>query len=170
VKHGTLDATANTLTLSGIAAFSIWTSSTPGAVVLPIELITFEGSKYDRSNDLNWVTMTEINNDYFIVERSLDGEQFEFLHEVEGAGTSSIINSYTFSDENFQPTINYYRLKQTDFDGKFTYSDLISIDNRIVTKSIDRIVNLYGQVVDAYYKGPVIVIYSDNSILRTVQL
>jgi len=170
VKYGALDATANTLTLTGIAAFSIWTSSTPGAVVLPIELITFEGRKNARSNELNWVTMTEINNDYFIVERSVDGEIFEFLHEVEGAGTSSIINSYTFSDENFQPTINYYRLKQTDFDGKFSYSDLITIDNRIVTKSIDRIVNLHGQVVDAYYKGPVIVIYSDNSILRTVQL
>ena len=168
-RGGLVDATANTITLSGIDAFSIWTPSTPDIIVLPIKLTTFQVEKNGRSNLLSWITMTEVNNDFFTLERSVDGKVFEFIESVNGAGSSSLINSYSYIDNYFLKEINYYRLKQTDFDGVCSYSDLISIDNREVVKTISKIVNLYGQEVDSNYKGAILIIYSDNSILRTFQ-
>jgi hypothetical protein len=88
---------------------------------LPIELLSFVPEiKTDRIT-LNWTTGSEINNDYFTLERSRDLYGWEVLGFVEGAGNSSTPLSYSFSDLRPLDGLAYYRLKQTDFDGAFKY-------------------------------------------------
>lgn len=102
---------------------------------LPIELLTFTGEMNTKTKavDLRWSTATEINNEKFLIQRSLDGEIFEDLGEMAGAGNSNSLLNYKFSDTKPVKGIAYYRLKQVDFDGKYAYSDLISITNNSVS-------------------------------------
>jgi hypothetical protein len=89
--------------------------------ILPIELLSFNSEiKPDRIN-LLWTTGTEINNDYFTIERSREMTAWEVLGFVDGAGDSSVPIDYSYSDLNPLDGLAYYRLKQTDFDGKFKY-------------------------------------------------
>lgn len=97
---------------------------------LPIELLSFSGVTEGDVNILEWSTATEVNNDYFTVERSIDGIEFSELVQVDGAGTSLQVNNYTARDEDRFEGVTYYRLKQTDMDGQFDYSNIIALDNR----------------------------------------
>jgi hypothetical protein len=110
------------LNLGGTAAIS--------CVPLPVELLSFN-AKYDpdvRSVNLDWSTQTERNNDYFAVERSVDGAVFEEIARVDGAKNSTQQRYYSSVDENPYPgEINYYRLRQVDFDGRFKYSNLMAV-------------------------------------------
>jgi hypothetical protein len=101
--------------------------------VLPVELLTFDVSKVPEGNLLSWQTASEVNNEGFFIERSSDGTNFEDIGFQEGAGNSNIINSYTFIDTSPNEGINYYRLRQVDFDGKEEYSKLVAINNRSVS-------------------------------------
>lgn len=96
---------------------------------LPIELISFFGKSEKFGNLLNWSTSTEINNDYFTIERSTDGITFMEVGAVKGAGNSNTIINYEFIDNEIDRSTYYYRLKQTDFDGKFSFSSVIVINN-----------------------------------------
>ena len=100
----------------------------PGAL-LPIELIYFNAEVLnDNSVQLNWATALEINNQYFAVERGTSMESFEAIATIDGAGNSTSRIDYTYTDATFdESTVYYYRLKQTDFDGTSTYSDVIAI-------------------------------------------
>ena len=103
--------------------------------VLPISLLSFSGKKQNNTSLLEWKTSNEINNQKFNIERSLDGITFKTLGEIKPK-FSSISSNYNFLDENPALQINYYRLKQTDLNGKFTYSKLISINfSSLITKS-----------------------------------
>lgn len=92
---------------------------------LPIELISFSANRKADLINFNWATATETNNDFFTIEGSVDGKDFKSLSVIKGAGNSNGIVSYnqTINDSK----ITYARLKQTDFDGKYSYSDLIHI-------------------------------------------
>jgi len=95
---------------------------------LPITLIEFTAKAEGKKVRLDWVTGSEENNDFFTVERSIDGKKFEKVFAKDGAGNSKT-NLYYFGYDNKPYTgISYYRLKQTDFDGKFVYSDIISVN------------------------------------------
>lgn len=96
-------------------------------VPLPIELLSFTGQLKDGKGILKWSTASETNNDYFTLERSMNGIDFEKIGEVQGAGNSTTILDYSFTDENPFSGINYYRLRQTDFDGAFDYSEIIAL-------------------------------------------
>jgi len=87
-------------------------------VSLPIELVRFIATKVGENVQLDWTTATEINNDYFTIERSVDGEFFEPILTEKGAGTSSKIIHYRRFDNQPFEGYNYYRLKQTDFNGE----------------------------------------------------
>ena len=91
---------------------------------LPVDLVDFFLSENDKNSvSLNWETATEINNDYFQIERSYNAREFETIGKIEGAGNTSSNESYSFIDE--KPELNrpiYYRLKQVDFDGAYEYS------------------------------------------------
>jgi hypothetical protein len=98
------------------------------ATPAPIELISFKGKKNGEENTLEWITATETNNDYFTLERSSDAIHFENITFVEGAGNSNSLLSYYYTDPFIKKDqVYYYRLKQTDFDHQFSYSEIISI-------------------------------------------
>jgi hypothetical protein len=94
---------------------------------LPVEFLSFYGEAMINRNDLFWSTATEINNDFFIIERATQDMMWTEIGLVNGSGNSSVICEYTFSDLYPQDGWNYYRLKQTDFDGRFKFSNVISL-------------------------------------------
>ncbi len=94
---------------------------------LPIELLSFDVTNAKDKILLNWTTATETNNDFFQVERSLDGLHWNMLDTLDGAGDSKELISYEYADLLPYHGRNYYRLKQVDFDGKFEYSSVKSV-------------------------------------------
>ena len=94
---------------------------------LPIELISFKATVVGDIINIEWLTISETNNDFFTVEKSIDAESFEALENIPGAGNSNDFNYYSIKDENPAEGINYYRLKQTDFDGEVSISDITSV-------------------------------------------
>ena len=94
---------------------------------LPIELLSFDVTNARDKIMLNWTTAAEQNNDFFHVERSIDGLQWNILGTVKGAGDSKELISYEYADLLPYHGRNYYRLKQVDFDGKFEYSSVKSV-------------------------------------------
>lgn len=119
--HSTVNASARTLTATGITSFSRWTAS-DGSVPMPIVLLHFEGRLLqDDLVELSWVTGAEINNDFFTIERSTDGSRYTPIAHVDGAGNTSRSRYYTTYDKDPLPGITYYRLKQTDFNGEYVY-------------------------------------------------
>lgn len=93
---------------------------------LPIELLSYTATCRDDEVVLNWATASETNNNYFTIEKSADAVNWEILTTVGGAGTSNAPNYYSAFDSQPYSDVSYYRLKQTDFDGTFTYSPVIS--------------------------------------------
>lgn len=96
------------------------------AEILPVELINFSADRTERGTLLKWQTATEINNEGFEIERSHDGGNWSKLGFVRGNGISYEFAAYTFLDESPSTGVNYYRLKQMDYDGKFEYSNIVS--------------------------------------------
>ena len=103
-------------------------ASTKASNPLPIELLSFTATKNQAKVDLNWTTGSETNNDFFTVERSKDGQTFESIATVDGAGNSTSVLSYFIKDERPWSGVSYYRLKQTDFDGTSVYSSIVSVE------------------------------------------
>lgn len=100
-----------------------------GNTVLPIELISFNLTPIRKNNvQIDWSTATETNNNFFTVEKSLDGEDWEEVSIINGAGNSSIEISYSTIDFTASNGTSYYRLKQTDFDGNYEYSEIKSVN------------------------------------------
>lgn len=107
--------------------------------LLPIELISFNAIRKTNTVKLNWQTASEKNNDYFTVERSFDGINFEEIKKVKGAGNSYEVKNYNTNDESPSNELSYYRLKQTDFNGQFKYSNIVSIDADISKAMVSHI-------------------------------
>jgi len=97
-------------------------------IVLPVELVNFTAKVIKSEVLLEWLTASEKNNDRFEIERSSNGQVFVKFGEVKGHGTSLVKNTYSVRDAKAVRGINYYRLKQVDEDGKFTYSKVIVVD------------------------------------------
>ena len=95
--------------------------------MLPVELVEFTAELKGTKVILGWSTLTETNNDYFTVQRSGSGIQFETLAEILGAGTTVVPQHYTYIDENPLAGISYYRLKQTDFNGEYSHSHVVPV-------------------------------------------
>jgi hypothetical protein len=96
--------------------------------LLPVELIKFTVTKADNDAMIHWVTATEVNNNYFDVEHSTNGEDFVQIGRVNSKNSNSTsVQNYDFKHTKTAKGINYYRLKQVDFDGTFEYSDIRSV-------------------------------------------
>jgi hypothetical protein len=95
--------------------------------VLPVELASFTSTSAGREIILNWETKTEINLSKFVIERSSDNQNFQVCGEVWGHGNSLTSSYYTFTDNKVEPGIYYYRLKMTDMDGTYKYSNLTEV-------------------------------------------
>ena len=115
-----------TVTVRDLAEFSSG-ALTDAVDPLPVELIGFYGQKIEDIVELTWVTAIEKNNDFFTIERSADGKVFTEIAEVKGKGNTDIKQFYSSLDHEPLNGISYYRLKQTDFDGSFSYSKTIAI-------------------------------------------
>jgi Secretion system C-terminal sorting domain len=94
---------------------------------LPVELVSFTGKNEGTVNVLEWITASEINSDYFIIERSTDGINFHDVGKVKSKSYAHEVNEYQFKDEVPKDGINYYRLRPTDLDGTYSYSGIISL-------------------------------------------
>lgn len=100
-------------------------------VALPIELLDFELTKGpENSVVLHWSTASELNNDVFFVEWSTDANRFDIIDKIPGAGTTSEIQYYNSVHLNPSHGINYYRLKQIDLNGTYSYSEILAIQIR----------------------------------------
>ena len=132
-----------TVTITGLTAGQVVTVAIDGnaganctydisvtnTLPLPIDLMSFDAQYIEASAliDLTWITASETNNDFFTVERSKDGETFEVVGIVDGAGNSTMVNGYELADDNPYKGTSYYRLAQTDFDGTTEYSKLVAV-------------------------------------------
>jgi len=94
---------------------------------LPVELTNFSVRAISHNSFLNWQTASETNNAYFQIQHSPNGKDFQTIDEVTGMGTTNEETNYEYLHENPLEGINYYRLKQIDFDGTYTYSEIINI-------------------------------------------
>lgn len=93
--------------------------------IVPVTLLSFTARlQTNKTVLLNWQTTAEINNDHFDVERSTDGLNFNFIGRVAGNGTTSLPHSYSLIDPAPASGLNYYRLRQVDLDGHFTFSHI----------------------------------------------
>ncbi len=100
---------------------------------LPVELTVFRGELLPKGASLlEWETATEVENDYFDLEYSTNGQDFSFLSRIEGNGNTSTTSRYSFEHNSLQGEMNYYRLKQVDFDGSSTYSSVIVLRQELV--------------------------------------
>lgn len=95
---------------------------------LPVELVTFTATENNNTVLLEWSTVSEINNDYFTVEKTADGNRWQELENIPGARNSNTLRNYSITDQQPFAGINYYRLKQTDLDGTFSYSEIVPIN------------------------------------------
>jgi hypothetical protein len=93
---------------------------------LPVELVSFVATCESNVVNINWSTQTEINNDYFVVEKSYDEVNFFELTTLQGAGNSSVTNYYNAIDNEPASGVSYYRLKQVDFNGDVEFHQLVS--------------------------------------------
>ena len=131
--------------------YSVSTQQTASAA-LPVELVLFRAKAVaNHTADLHWATASELNNNYFEIERSYDGRSFELVGEVKGNGNSQHQIAYSFLDETIGLIQNtaYYRLKQVDFDGAFEYSDIrvVRFDGRAEMLEIAAYPNPFNQEV-----------------------
>ena len=118
--------------------FTLGSSSTSNT--LPIKLLDFE-AKFNTTNnnvELKWITANEINSDYFTIERSTNGNEWEVITLHEAAGNSETVLDYNIIDETPNNGINYYRLKETDFNGDYFYSNIkfIKVNTNVAELSI----------------------------------
>ena len=111
---------------TGITTFSTFGVGIDGST-LPIELSSFKAIQSGDNVKIKWTTQSETNNDYFTLEKSIDGETWDIIFTCDGAGTSTKINNYSFIDEDPYSGVNFYRLKQTDLDGKYSYSSIENV-------------------------------------------
>jgi hypothetical protein len=128
---------AGTIRSNTVSSFSPFTLASIGVYQpnpLPIELTNFTVKLAQHTAAIKWTTSSEINNDYFTIERSRNGVDFTPLMNVSSQaanGNSTSALYYSAKDAMPYNGISYYRLKQTDLDGKFSYSKVVAIDNAL---------------------------------------
>lgn len=125
----------NTLQANNMSSFGRF-SGTSDANPLPVDWASIHAFENGHSNVVEWSTVTEINNDKFIIEQSADGKEWVEIGSKKGAGDSNSWNSYSFSDNNPLFPSTYYRVKQVDFDGQNSYSSVVGVERKLVATSI----------------------------------
>lgn len=124
----TVNQVNNSATTSGISAFSIWTLSDVINNPLPIQLTSFYATLVGETVELTWVTSSELNNDFFTLEKSDDGINWVKVIDIDGSGTTRSQTNYSFIDTEPLRGLSYYRLMQTDFNGDKEYFDQVPVN------------------------------------------
>ncbi|WP_113639558.1 CBM96 family carbohydrate-binding protein [Nubsella zeaxanthinifaciens] len=146
-SNGGRDYFGNAVPVNG--STNIGAYSGAGTNVLPIELSYFKAEKTVSAVLLRWATATEINNEHFEIERAVDGSSFTKIASVKSKGDSKNITTYSYEDRGVSVGTYYYRLKQVDFDGKYTYSDIETVNFKIVAENQ---LMVYPNPVGNYFK------------------
>ncbi len=133
-------------------------------IPLSLDVLEFKVDKSAGSNQIKWRILSTQNTDYFRVEKSDDGLNWNSIAKVNAVDIEGY--EYHFNDMNFMPIENYYRIVSVNKDGFFSYSIIRSIDNSYIGKKVAQIVNLMGQVVDEGFVGIKILIFEDGSTLK----
>ncbi|MBS1558624.1 MAG: T9SS type A sorting domain-containing protein, partial [Bacteroidetes bacterium] len=140
VDIGKVSATAEpgNIVSGPFSSFSTFTLANliGGTNPLPIQLISFTGKFLDNAVHLNWTTASELNNNFFTIEKSLDAKHFVEVTHVPGAGTKNTATDYQAVDNQPYNGWSYYRLRQTDFDGNTTVSEIISVYAEVATMTV----------------------------------
>lgn len=163
------------ITLLNTGAQSGFVGACPTAITtapLPIEILNFDGICKNGAVEFKWKTISERNNDYFTIERSKDGINWQTVTVIKGAGTSNIINNYESKDTKTFKGVNYYRLKQTDFDGGYKYIPMINVENcGSEVKGVSIYPNPAGNEVNILTEDEVSVaeIYNISGIVLVIQ-
>lgn len=110
---------------SGLTTFSQFAITSPVINPLPVELLSFAAACENDYVGLKWVTESEINADYFILERSINGFDWQVINQQQANGTTFTQNTYFYNDSTRNSAITYYKLKQFDFDGTLTLEKTI---------------------------------------------
>ncbi|MGV6862671.1 MAG: hypothetical protein ACWA41_12945 [Putridiphycobacter sp.] len=132
-------------------------------LLLNIELGTFTGFADGTTNVIEWTTLSETNNDYFVIEKSLDGENFVAVEKINGAGDSFEEINYNFVDRRVDAELTYYRIKQVDYNGEYSYTPIVAIKNHLQNKTVYKTFDLLGRPVNSNYVGFAIVVYTDGT-------
>jgi hypothetical protein len=133
---------------------------------LPVELLYFEGFGYQHYNTLKWSTASEYNSDYFSLERSVDGEQWDSVGTTKATGNSTQVINYLYVDNFRFNGFVYYKLNQFDFDGNFKVYGPISINNTHTNKKVVKYINILGQEVKMETKGLIFEVYEDGTMKK----
>jgi hypothetical protein len=137
------NAAGTVTTSAAVTTFSPFTlASISFENPLPIELISFNVNLSKGAALVDWTTSSEINNDYFTIEKSKDGINWVFVNEQSGSGNSNSLLYYSDVDNSPFGGVSYYRLKQTDFNGGYKYSEIVSLEN-----IKDRVMSVYPNPV-----------------------
>jgi hypothetical protein len=141
--------------------------STCGTIVLPIELTQFSATPADEDVELKWTTASEHENDFYTIERSTGSGLWENISIVNSLGNSHTYTHYTILDSSPLPGLSYYRLKQTDKNGSYSYSEVVYVDrSRSPDGKVIRQMNLYGQEVDENAQGLIILLYDNGTVKK----
>jgi hypothetical protein len=127
-------------TIQGGGTFDAFIAKFNTNGTLPVKLLSFNATLANEKVNCAWETALEINNDYFTIEKSKDGNSFEAVGNVKGQGNSNRNIRYSYIDNNPFSGISYYRLKQTDFDGKYAYSSIKKVGS---TEKLATEISLY---------------------------
>jgi hypothetical protein len=113
------------VTRVGFTDFSPFAVST--YMALPVTWVSINGRNEDKNNVVNWVVASEEDNDHYVIEASTTGNNFVEIGRMKGAGTIDIETRYSFTHYNISSDIYYYRIKQVDFDGSYSYSKIVRV-------------------------------------------
>jgi hypothetical protein len=139
---------------------------------LPVVLSQYEAVKKSTHNEITWRTESELNNDYFVLERSVDGILWSEIGKVDGSGNSLIPINYKLEDKEYKDnSLNYYILKQVDYNGESTYYEIRHVDNTYDDQPyLIKTIDLTGRTVDENQLGVVIKLFSDGSYKKVVNI
>lgn len=144
----------------------VWDMTVP----LPIELLSFDGFCNQDHVKISWATASEINNDFFTILSSDDGFEFEPIGTVDGSGNSNFVSKYEFSDEKKFSGLRYYKLCQTDFDGKNEcFGPIAVLCEPFRKRAVNKVINFLGQEINDDYVGLKLYIYQDGTVKKTDQ-
>lgn len=131
--------------------------------VLPVELISFETESDDKLVTLSWESASEINNDYYSIEKLNPAKDWIEIGTVDGAGNSATSSKYNFKDHNVSKGTHLYRLKQTDFDGSYTYSKTSAVTVRDISNNMLKMTQngvISINIIENYQSNYRLVIYN----------
>ena len=155
----------------GTGNYVLGVTSAGTCLVLPIELVYFTAKRVENKVQIDWLTATELDNDFFVIDKSIDGVTWEELIKLEGQGTVNTPTTYQEYDYHPSPGYNYYRLKQIDYYENESYLSIVSVFIGDKTKQHAKYVDVLGrEIVDLEkYSGMYMDVFDDGTVEKRIK-